>query len=185
MQAQIQDYNILERDFRGQLVNFYPTDHTRINPFVCARHDAENPSKDCHFILEEFLYGTWKSLHADFQSLELSSVCHWTYLTDEATFAYELRKAMEPLFNDGGYTKLAGSVNGNSIASLSSTLARVSYAFEDLQGSFTSNGFIISDTGVDASDDYKEDRNCQVNWLCALAKELDADASCSFIRQND
>ncbi|KZK81598.1 hypothetical protein PsAD46_03731 [Pseudovibrio sp. Ad46] len=185
MQAQIQDYNVLERDFRGQLVNFYPTDHSRVNPFVCAQHDAENPSKDCHFILEEFLYGTWKSLHADFQPLELSDVCQWSYLTDEATFAYELKKAMEPLFNDGGYTKLTGSVNGSSIASLSSTLARVSYAFEDLQGSFTSNGFIISDTGVDTGDNYKEDRNCQVNWLCALAKELDADASCSFIRQNE
>ncbi len=185
MRAQIQDYNMLERDFRDQLVNFYPIDHNRINPFVCAQHDAENPSQDCHFILEEFLYGTWKSLHADFQSLDPNGACHWTYLTDEATFAYELKKAMEPLFNDGGYTKLIGSVNGSSIASLSSTLARVSYAFEDLQGSFTSNGFIISDTGVDTGDDYKEDRNCQVNWLCALAKELYADASCSFIRQND
>ncbi len=92
---------------------------------------------------------------------------------------------MEPLFNDGGYTKLTGSVNGSSIASISGTLARVSYAFEDLQGSFASKGFIISDTGVYTGDDYKEDRNCQVNWLCALAKELDANASCSFIRQNE
>ncbi len=183
MQGQIQDYNVLVRDFRDRLVEFYPTNTTRINPFVCADVDPTVPQKDCHFMLEEFLYGSWKRLGVDFVSLENDDTCQWRHLTDEATFVHELNQEMEPLFNAGGYKELISSVNGNSIASLSTTLARVSYAFDDLQGSFTSNGFIISDTGVAEGED--DDRDCQVNWLCALAKKLDTDAECSFVQQED
>ncbi len=181
MSAEIDDYNRLAADFQGDLVAYYPDQTGDLRSFVCADVDPEAPEKDCAFILESYLNGTWKHLSNDFGGL--GNACIWQHDEDRDVFSQALNQAMNTAYNNGNYAALAGQVNGTSLGGISTSLMFTDYAFIDLQGAFTATGFIISDTGVEEADDDVENRNCQVNWICALAKRLYPDEDCEFVQQ--
>ncbi|WP_159096967.1 hypothetical protein [Pseudovibrio sp. Alg231-02] len=183
MQSQIEDYVTLQRDFRDQLVLFYPEDPDHIGPFVCTDDDVASEDKNCAVILESFLDGAWQRLDADFRGLK--DVCLWHQGVELEAFQQQLFKDLQEPFDRAGFGGLSTEQNANSLADISSSLLRVKYSLEDLQGAFTEQGFFMSDTGVGQVEENFKTRNCQINWLCAIAKHMFSEARCEFVQQED
>jgi len=183
MQSQIEDYVTLQRDFRDRLVSFYPENPDRVSPFVCADDKIASEDKNCAVILESFLDGVWQRLDADFGQLE--DVCLWHQGVELKAFHKQLHDDLVEPFYRSGLGALSTKKNASSLADISSTLLQVEYFLEDLQGAFTKQGFVMSDTGVGDDDRSYETRNCQVNWLCAIAKDMFSEARREFVQQED
>ncbi|WP_157039357.1 hypothetical protein [Pseudovibrio sp. JE062] len=183
MQSQIEDYVTLQRDFRDRLVSFYPENPDRVSPFVCADDKIASEDKNCAVILESYLDGIWQRLDADFG--QLADVCLWHQGVELEAFQQELFKDLKGSFDRAGLGDLMSEQNASSLADISSSLLRVEYFLEDLQGAFTEQGFFMSDTGVGEVEESFNTRNCQVNWLCAIAKGVFSEARCEFVQEED